>query len=222
MAHALQEVDDMVGIASALVLNIGTLDDAWVLAMVRAGKAAQQRGIPIVLDPVGAGATPYRTETAKRLLEEVRPSIVRGNASEIRALGPEGGKTRGVDSVHGTDESLSAARWLSETHGCAVSVSGAVDLVVSGSDVARVSNGVPMMTRVTGMGCTATALTGAFAAVAKSPFLAATYAMATLGVAGELASERVKGPGSLQVAILDALFELTPEELSRRARVEGA
>jgi hydroxyethylthiazole kinase len=113
MAHALQEMDDMVAIASALVLNIGTLDDAWVLAMTRAGKAAQRRGIPIVLDPVGAGATPYRTEKAKRLLEEVRPSIVRGNASEIRSLGPEGGTTRGVDSVHGTAESLSAAQGLS-------------------------------------------------------------------------------------------------------------
>jgi hydroxyethylthiazole kinase len=222
MAHSEREVEDMVGLAGALVLNIGTLSDTWIEAMVRAGRAARKRGIPVVLDPVGAGATPYRTATALRLLAEVGPTIVRGNASEIRALRSGAGATRGVDSVHGTDEALDAARGLVAAHGCVVSVSGAVDLIVSSDAVARVGNGVPLMTRVTGMGCTATALTGAFAAVTESPFLAATQAMAALGVAGELAAERSSGPGSFQVAILDALAALTPDELERRARVEGA
>lgn len=221
MAHAPREMDEMVGIASALVLNLGTLSDPWIEAMVVAGLAARRRGIPVILDPVGAGATSYRTETALRLLAEVSPTIVRGNASEIRALRSEPGAPRGVDSVHAVEESLDAARALSLAHGCVVSVSGAIDLIVAGAQVARVRNGVPIMTRVTGMGCTASALTGAFAAVTSSPFLAATQAMAVMGVAGELAAERAAGTGSFQVAILDAFSALAPEELDRRARVEG-
>jgi hydroxyethylthiazole kinase len=223
MAHAPAEMEEMVGIAGALVLNLGTLSDPWIEAMILAGQAARRRGVPVVLDPVGAGATTYRTETALRLVAELSPAIVRGNASEIRALAARPGATRGVDSVHGTEESLEAARALSDHHGCVVSVSGATDLIVSRGRLARVHNGVPLMTRVTGMGCTATALTGAFAAVAASPFEAAIQAMAVMGVAGELAAERAGGPGSLQVAFLDALASLTPEELDRRARLaEGA
>jgi hydroxyethylthiazole kinase len=225
MAHAVREMDEMVAIAGALVLNIGTLSDPWIEGMVAAGLAARRRGVPIVLDPVGAGATTYRTQTALRLLAELSPAIVRGNASEIRALAARPGGTRGVDSIHGSVESIDAARALSDMHGCVVSMSGATDLIVAEGRVAKVHNGVPLMTRVTGMGCTATALTGAFAAVAAgdplSPFLAATQAMAVMGVAGELAAERAAGPGSLQVAFLDVLAALTPEELDRRARVEG-
>lgn len=222
MAHAPQEVEEMVGLARALVLNIGTLSEAWIDAMLLAGRAARARGIPIVLDPVGAGATSYRTTTARRLLAELSPTIVRGNASEIRALVSDLAKTRGVDSVHASEESLDAAQALSEAHGCVVSVSGATDIIVSGRSFARVQNGAPIMTRVTGMGCTASALTGAFAAVASSPFFAAVQAMATLGVAGELAAERSVGPGSFQVQLFDALSELAADQLERRARVEWA
>lgn len=222
MAHSRDEVEEMVGIARALVLNIGTLSEEWVESMVLAGRAARRRGIPIVLDPVGAGATTYRTATARRLLSEVAPTIVRGNASEMLALGAEVAGTRGVDSAHGTEEALEAARALSQAHGCVVSMSGATDIIVSGAKVARVRNGVPMMTRVTGTGCTASALTGAFAAVDSSPFQAAAHSMAMLGVAGELAAERATGPGSFQMYLLDALSGLEPEELERRARVEWA
>lgn len=220
MAHAPQEMQDMVGIARALVLNIGTLSESWIEAMSLAGRAARSRGIPIVLDPVGAGATAYRTATARRLLSELAPAIVRGNASEIRALASDVGGTRGVDSAHGSEESVDAARALSEAHGCVVSMSGATDVIVSGASVARVRNGAPIMTRVTGMGCTASALTGALAAVGDSPFRAATQTMAILGVAGELAAQRAAGPGSFQVELLDALARLEPDELERRARVE--
>lgn len=220
MAHAPQEVEEMVGIAGALVLNIGTLSEAWIEAMLLAGRAARQRGIPIVLDPVGAGATTYRTNTARRLLTELSPTIVRGNASEIRALCSDESKTRGVDSTHGCEESLDAARAVAEAHGCVVSMSGPTDIIVSGASVARISNGSPIMTRVTGMGCTASALSGALAAVTPSPFHAAAMTMTTLGVAGEIAAERAVGPGSFQVQLLDALHELTPDELERRARVE--
>ncbi|HVZ71309.1 MAG TPA: hydroxyethylthiazole kinase [Polyangia bacterium] len=221
MAHAPNEVEAMVGIARALVLNIGTLSDPWIEAMHLAGRAARARGVPVVLDPVGAGATAYRTEMARRLLEDVRPTIVRGNASEVRALAGAAGATRGVDSVHGTEESLDAARALSQAYGCVVSVSGAVDLVVHGDRVARVHNGVPLMTRVTGMGCTASALTGAFAGVATDAFTAATHAMAVIGVAGEEAAAHAAGPGSFQVQILDALFSLAPVDFERRARIVG-
>jgi hydroxyethylthiazole kinase len=220
MAHAPQEVEEMVGIAHALVLNIGTLSEPWIEAMLLAGRAARRRGIPIVLDPVGVGATSYRTTTARRLLSELAPTIVRGNASEIRALCSEGTATRGVDSMHGCEESLEAAQALSEAHGCVVSMSGATDIIVSGASTARVHNGAPIMTRVTGMGCTASALTGALAAVAPSPFLAATQTMVVLGVAGELAAERAAGPGSFQAQLLDVLSELASDELERRARVE--
>jgi hydroxyethylthiazole kinase len=220
MAHAPQEMEEMVGIAGALVLNIGTLSDAWIEAMHLAGDAARRRGIPIVLDPVGAGATSYRTTTATRLLSELSPTIVRGNASEIRALCSADAATRGVDSVHCSEDSIDAARALSEQYGCVVSMSGAVDIIVSGADVARVRNGVPMLTRVTGMGCTASALSGAFAAITSSPFHAATQAMVVLGVAGELAAPRASGTGSFQVQVLDALSALAPEQLEQHARVE--
>lgn len=222
MAHARGEVEEMVGIASALVLNIGTLSDDWLEAMILAGRAARRRGIPIVLDPVGAGATAYRTASARRILAEVAPGIVRGNPSEIRALALGDGATRGVDSVHGSEESLAAARALSEAHACVVSMSGETDFIVGGSEIARVGNGVPLMSRVTGMGCTASALTAAFAAVTPSPFLAAVQGMAALGVAGEIAAERAPGPGSFQVHLLDALGALRSEDLERRARIRGA
>lgn len=220
MAHAPQEVEEMVGLAAALVLNIGTLSEDWIEAMILAGREARRRGIPIILDPVGAGATSFRTATAIRLLSELSPTIVRGNASEIRALCSEVAQTRGVDSTHCSEDSVDAARTLAEAHGCVVCMSGAVDIIVSGGAVARVRNGVPMMTRVTGMGCTASALMGAFAAVTSSPLHAAVQAMVILGVAGELAAQRAAGVGSFQVHILDALSAIAAEQLEQHARVE--
>jgi hydroxyethylthiazole kinase len=220
MAHAVEEVEEMVGLARALVLNIGTLSDPWVEAMKKAGQKARERGIPIVLDPVGAGATRFRTETAHMLLLEVRPTIVRGNGSEVRALFYAEGTTKGVDSRHGAEDALDAARSVAKQHDCTVSVSGEVDLIVSGTAVLRVVNGHPLMPRVTGLGCTATALTGAFAAVNRSPLEAAAHAMAVMGVAGEIAAARSGGPGSLQMHFLDALHTLGEEELRRMVKLE--
>lgn len=219
MAHAEQEVEEMAGIAQAVVLNIGTLSAPWVSAMLRAGLVARSRGIPLVLDPVGAGATRLRTETAKRLLAECAPTILRGNASEIQALGSGGGGTKGVDSTEVPERALDAARMLSQTYGCVVSMSGPVDLIVYQEKVAQVANGHPMMTRVTGMGCTASALTGAFAAVNPSAFLAACRAMVLMGVVGEIAADRASGIGSFQVAFLDTLGSVSADELGRRARL---
>lgn len=220
MAHAIEEVEEMAGIARALVINIGTLSAAWIEAMVKAGRKARQKGVPVILDPVGAGATLLRTDTAQRLLREAQPAIIRGNASEIRALLYAEYATKGVDSRHASEEALEAARVLSEHCHCVVSVSGETDLIVSDRSVIRVLNGHPMMPRVTGFGCTATALTGAFAAVNPSPLRAAAHAMAVMGIAGEIAAEHSPGPGSLQVNFLDALFRLGEADILRRLRME--
>ena len=222
MAHALDEVEEMVAYAGALVLNIGTLSPAWIEAMLLAGRAARRRGIPVVLDPVGAGATKLRTRAVQRILGEAGPTIVRGNASEIRALMLTEQGTKGVDSTHASEEALEMGRAVAKQHGCVVSISGATDLIVgSGPRVIRVRNGHPMMPRVTGLGCTASALTGAFAAVNPDPLLAAAHAMALMGIAGELAGARSPGPGSFQLNFLDALYTVGEAEIASRLQMEG-
>jgi hydroxyethylthiazole kinase len=220
MAHAVDEVEAMVRLARALVLNIGTLSGPWIEAMFRAGREAGRRGIPIVLDPVGCGATRFRTETSRQLLAELSPRIVRGNASEIASLAGAAAATKGVDSTMAADDALETARLLSETWHCVVSVSGATDLIVGDGIVLRVRNGHPLMTRVTGLGCSATALTGAFVAVNPTPVRAAAHAMAVVGIAGEIAAERSNGPGSLQMHFLDALHGLEEPDIERRLKME--
>ncbi|BDU78131.1 hydroxyethylthiazole kinase [Mesoterricola sediminis] len=220
MAHAEAEMADMVALASALVLNLGTLTPAWVAAMVKAGEAANAKGIPIVLDPVGAGATPYRTATARELLQALRPAILRGNASEIQAVAGEQVRTKGVDATSASDDALAAAQALQAAYGCAVAVSGPTDHILGGGRAWRIHNGHPLMPRVTGLGCTATALCGAFAAVTPDPGTAAAQAMAVMGVAGEIAAEGAQGPGTLQLAFLDALYNLEPATLEARLRAD--
>jgi hydroxyethylthiazole kinase len=220
MAHAQEEVEDLVAIASSLVLNIGTLSAPWVDAMFKAGRAANARGIPIILDPVGCGASGYRTHTARSLVEELRPTIVRGNASEIRSLLHATSGTRGVDS-HVKPEAVAAeARELAVASSCIVSVSGPVDYITDGRSTIRIANGNPIMTRVTGMGCTATALTGAFAGAGLPALEAAAVAMAVMGVTGDIATERSAGPGSFQVQFLDALSHLSEPDLAARLKLQ--
>ncbi len=219
MAHAEEEVTEMTAIARALVINIGTLSGPWIAAMFQAGGAARRKGLPIVLDPVGAGATAYRTGTARRLLDELAPAIVRANASEIRALESEERATRGVDSAHAPEDAASAVAALAGRTGGVVVASGAIDLVVSSGTLARVANGHPMMARVTGMGCTASALAGAFAAVNPSARDAAVNAMAVMGIAGELAAEGASGPGSFLARFLDALYGLSEADIRGRLKV---
>ncbi len=213
MAHSIDEVSDMASIASALVLNIGTLEKAWVDSMLVAGKTAKARNIPVVFDPVGAGATPYRLRACADILSEVKPSIIRGNASEIMALAKAGTRTKGVDSTASSDEALSHATALSRETGAVVVVSGAVDVVTDGERVERIPYGHPLMGRVTGMGCTATAILGAFSAVEKDFFLAASCGMATMGIAGEIAGRTARGTGSMQVEFLDALTNLSDADI---------
>jgi hydroxyethylthiazole kinase len=218
MAHAEEEMADMVNIASALVLNIGTLSKDWVKAMHKAAERALERGIPVVLDPVGAGATPYRTAVARELASAIRPAIIRGNASEIMAVLGDGARTRGVDSSEASHDAVAAARALHQVYGSAVCISGATDYVIGGQATYQIHNGHPMMTRVTGLGCTASALCGAFAAVTRDPALAAAQAMAVMGVAGELAADGAEGPGTLQLRFLDALYRLDAATLAGRIR----
>jgi hydroxyethylthiazole kinase len=220
MAHAEEEVAEMTALARSLVLNIGTLSAPWIAAMFRAGGAARRHGRPVILDPVGAGATAFRTDTARELLAGLSPAIVRCNASEMRALVLDERGTRGVDSAHGSEDAAKAADVVATRYGCVAVTSGAVDLISSGGRTTRIFNGHPMMPKVTGMGCTATALTGAFAAVNPSARDAAVNAMAVMGIAGELAAEGSPGPGTFTGRFLDALYLLTEADIRARLRVE--
>lgn len=219
MAHAAEEVEEMVNIASSLVINIGTLSESWISSMLKAAAQAGKKGIPIIIDPVGAGATTFRTKTARGLIGGNPPAVIRGNASEIMALSGDEAGTKGVDSAAASDSAIAAAQNLSKIYKCVVCVSGAVDYVVEGGQIIKVSNGHPLMTKVTGLGCTASALCGAFAAVEKSAFAATVKAMAVMGIAGEMAAEKAAGPGSLQVHFLDNLYNLSEDDIKLRLKV---
>ena len=220
MAHAPEEVEEMVSLASALVINIGTLSEHWINAMFKAARQAGKKGIPIILDPVGAGATSYRTKTARDLIAAEAPAIIRGNASEIMALCDDQSKTKGVDSATSSDKAMGIAQTLSEAHHGVVCVSGGVDYVIYRDQVVKIKNGHPMMSSVTGLGCTASALCGAFAAVEKSSFTATVGAMAVMGVAGEMAAATAAGPGSMQMHFLDCLYRMTQDDLARLLKLE--
>jgi hydroxyethylthiazole kinase len=218
MAHAREEVAEMVRLAGALVLNIGTLSPHWVEAMLIAGAAANEAGVPVVLDPVGVGATAYRTETAKRILDQVDVSVLRGNAGEVATLVGVEAEVRGVESIAAGDDAASIARAAATTLGVVASVTGPVDHVSDGERVAAIANGHPLLAAVTGTGCMSSAITGCFLAVAE-PFDAAVAALVAFGVAGEDAAREAKGPGSFHVGLYDALAALDPETLDGRARV---
>ena len=218
MAHALQEVEEMASVASALVLNIGTLSDEWVEAMVVAGQAANRADVPVVLDPVGAGATAYRTEASKRLLAELRIAVVRGNSAEIATLAGRQAQIRGVEAV-GEAAGPELARQAARALGTVVAITGLVDHVSDGETVNAVANGHELLGAVTGTGCMSTAITGCFLGVrGDDPLAAATEALVAFGVAGEDAAEQAKGPGSFHVALYDALYDLDPKKLDSRAR----
>lgn len=227
MAHAHEEVADMVGIAQALVLNIGTLDPYWIESMRLALVAASKRGIPVVLDPVGAGATPYRNASIEHLLMTALPTVIRGNGSEIMSVAGAAVQTRGVDSSAGVNDALGAAQALVQRTQGVVCVSGKTDHILDAKRRwARLSNGYEWMTRITGVGCSATALIGAFCAVQPDAWRATVAAMALLGVVGEVAAEKVMargcGVGSMQIALLDELQLLDQVTFEQRLRLEVA
>ncbi len=219
MVHALPEVEDFAPLAQALVINIGTLSPPWVEAMERAAVAATAAGVPFVLDPVAAGATRYRTEVSLRLLA-LRPAIVRGNASEIMALAGESGASgKGVDSTKTSEAARDAAAALARQARCVVAVTGAVDYVTDGERMTGIANGDPLLSRVTGTGCMATALCGAFLGAGLPAFDAAVAGLATMGVAAEQAIVGAKGPASFQVALIDAFHNLDDAALAAGVRL---
>jgi hydroxyethylthiazole kinase len=220
MAHAKEEVEEMASLAGALVLNIGTLSPHWVEAMLLAGRVANDLGIPVVLDPVGVGATAYRTDTAVRLLDELHVTVLRGNAGEIATLLGIEAEVRGVESIGAGADAADLARQAARQLGLVASVTGAVDHVSDGETVISIENGHPLMATITGSGCMSSALTGCFLAVNRdAPLAAAAEALVAFGVAGEDAAVGAKGPGSFHVALYDALAALDPDTLDARARV---
>lgn len=219
MAHAENEVEDMVAFAGALVLNIGTLTDDWVASMILAGQKATALHKPIILDPVGSGATPFRTASAKLIIEKTQVGVIRGNASEILSLGSQQATTKGVDTLHSVADAAVTASLLARELDTILAITGPIDLVTNGSRVLHIANGHPLMPYVTGTGCSATATIAAFAAVDADYLSAAASALAFFGLAGEMAGKTAKGPGSFMIHLLDALYTMTPEQLEQGCRI---
>ncbi len=220
MAHAPNEVEEMVSFAGALVLNIGTLTDDWIASMIKAGKKASSLKTPIILDPVGSGATSLRTDSAKKIIKETIISVLRGNASEILSLRNNDSKTKGVDSIHSVQEAAQTAKILARELQTTLAITGQVDLVTNGESTVSVSNGHPLMACVTGTGCTATVTIGAFLAVDDDPVSATATALSYFGLAGEVAGKKASAPGSFMIELLDALYTITPEELRDGCKIK--
>jgi len=222
MADAKEEAAEMAGIAGALVLNIGTLNAAQIASMILAGKRANERGIPVILDPVGAGATRFRTDMVKRLLDKLEITVLKGNAGEIGVIAGVEAVVRGVDSYGLAGDPLMIARGLAKTLHCTVAVSGATDVITDGKHSLLVDNGHPLMGRISGTGCMAASVTGAFCAESGDPVTASAAALATFSLAGERAAALAHGPLSFKVALFDELANLTPQDLTAGARIRTA
>jgi len=218
MAHAIEEVEEMVSMAGVLVLNIGTLDNLQVDQMFKAGKAAGKRGIPIVLDPVGAGATKFRTDTARDLIKELPVSVIKGNAGEIGTLAGMQASVRGVDSQGLSGDPVEITSKLAEVLGCTVVMSGPTDIISDGERVFLVDNGHPMMGRISGTGCMAASVIGACIAVSSDWVNASAAGVIAFGIAGERAAGFAKGPGTFKSCLFDALAGLSSEDVQKYAK----
>lgn len=215
MAYAAEEVGEMAAMAGSLVLNIGTLNSTVVDSMLIAGKAANEHGVPVILDPVGAGATAFRTDTALRLMEELEISIIRGNAAEIANVAGEKWDIHGVDAGKAAGDVITLAVSAAKKLNTAVALTGKDDIITNGKATVIVHNGHPILTKVTGTGCLLTSVIGAFAAVEKNPLIAAAAAIVTYGVAAERAAEKSaeKGAGSFQIEFLDQLYKVNEDDI---------
>ncbi len=219
MAHAKEEVAEMVGAAGALVLNPGTLTPEWVEAMLIAGKRANELNIPIVYDPVGVGATQLRNETGKRFLDQLRLAVVRGNSGEVGALAGAGGVVKGVESVEGVADPVSVARNLAKNCNTVVAITGKRDIISDGTRVLGVDNGHVLLKTITGTGCMSTTMVAAFCAVESDYLVAAAAALACYGLAAQRAARVAKGPGTFRSALLDAVYQLTPAQVKAGVKV---
>jgi len=219
MVHTPEESGEFAGIAGALTLNMGTPSPLWVKGMVNAAQSANEQGVPWVLDPVAHFITSYRREVVATLLE-LSPTVIRGNASEILAMTKGESQGKGVDSGDLVTDAEAVSVAFAKTQNTVVAITGEVDFVTDGTRSARVHGGSLWMPRVTAMGCSLTAVMGAFLAIGSDPFLAAVAALDCFGVCGARADESARGPGSFQVAFLDSLAWVTPGEMSSASGVE--
>ncbi len=220
MAHAPEEVEEMVGIADSLVLNIGTLTKELVDAMILAGNKANSLDKPVVLDAVGAGATVLRTESTRQILDEIQISVIKGNAGEIATLAGAQAEVKGVESISHEGDSIEHARSLANNAGCTVVVTGVEDIITDGRKTFIVKNGHPRMGEVVGTGCMAASVIGAFIAIADDITLATANAMVVYGIAGELAGHRAEGPGTMKMQMFDSISNITPEDIRKGAKVD--
>ncbi|AZB11727.1 hydroxyethylthiazole kinase [Chryseobacterium sp. G0162] len=220
MAHAHSEIKEMINIAHSVVINIGTLDEYWAESMLIAAETADTLHKPWVLDPVGAGATSFRDQVLHQLLQ-FHPTVIRGNASEIIALAKTNTTvTKGVDSTAESNDAVEAAHILVNQYNTIVCISGETDIILSQNQSIQIKNGHALMTKVTGLGCSATALIGAFISVTEDTISGTAAAMSLLGIAGEMAVRESKGPGSLQVNLIDKLYNITEEEFNGHLKIE--
>lgn len=221
MSHAAEEVEEMVQLAGSLVLNIGTLSPDWVDAMALAGKRANEKHIPVILDPVGAGATSLRTSSSKRLMKDISVSIVRGNAGEVATLAGIAAEVRGVEHIDAGASPQEIAREFARLYGCTVAITGPVDVVSDGNRIASITNGHAMLSAVVGTGCMSNVIVGAFAAVESDPFIAAAGGLVAFGIAGQIAAhEAGSKPGTFHAVLYDTLYALTPQDIQTLAKIE--
>lgn len=219
MAHAQEEVGEMVKAAGALLLNIGTLTPEQIESMIVAGQVANSLKIPVILDPVGAGATNLRTESALRLQEKVKINIVRGNFAEISILAGLRGNIKGVESVGSEKNSVGIACSLARKYNQVAIITGKRDIVTDGKMVVEIDNGSPMLRTITATGCMATSLIASFAAVCDDYILASTGALVCFGLAGERAALKADGPGTFKLNLFDEIYNLNEEIISKGLKV---
>lgn len=230
MADDLKEAADITSISSALVINIGTLNERTIESMIASGKRANELNIPIVLDPVGTGASSFRNETTKRIIEEIKISVLRGNMSEIKFIAGLECETKGVDASESdlkadNDEGITIAKSLAKKLDCTVAITGVYDIVSNGERSVTIENGTKMLSNVTGTGCMTTALVGGYLGACErkeDSFIAAVAGIVSMGICGEIAKERTKniGIGSFHIAIIDSASNLNEDILLRRSKIK--
>lgn len=223
MADDISEVEEMVAFAGALVINVGTLNARTIESMIAAGKRANELGVPVILDPVGVGATALRTNTVENLIKEVRFSVIRGNMSEIKIISGLNVEIKGVDSAASEEGGKEIAVKLSKKLGAVIAITGAVDVIADGDKVCLISNGDKILSKVTGTGCMSTSLIGTYAGATKDYFLAAIAGVMTMGLAGELAYKSLKesdGIGTFKVRLFDEIYKMNSETILQGGKLQ--